>query len=156
MISAVILTLQTLSMGSTEYPDPATIEYDFNLVWGETDGDVAILPNFFEQAYRAFRKLIAGLDEQQLARERRLGTSADFTSVLKETTSIDLAPHAALHYRPREIGNSRSLPIPRLKPLGEGTTEAARLIPKITEAVNELPVMSHRFVTLPLEEGMDL
>ena len=140
-------------MLSIEYPDPATLDYDFDLVWGETDGDVAILPNFFEQAYHAFQKLLKGLDEQQLARARRMG----IVPKSRDPADSQMPSIAAtLAYRRRQTDQTRSMPIPRLKLLGEGTTDAAKLVPKIKQAVNELPSMSHRFVTLPLEEGMDL
>lgn len=149
---------QTLKMPSMEYPDPATLDYDFDLLWGETDGDVAILPNFFEQAYDAFQKLLKGLDEQQLARARRMGIIADLPKPKGRHAKEEEVPalHSTLAYRQRQTEHSRSMPIPRLKLLGEGTTDAAKLVPKIKQAVNELPSMSHRFVTLPLEEGMDL
>ena len=149
-------------MDSIEYPAPTTLDYDFNLIWGETDGDVAILPNFFEQAYHAFQKLLKGLDEQQVARARRLGIIdvaplADrrhSESTAEKDSSTSQQPK--LTYRRRHTGHSRAMPIPRLKLLGESTGDAARLVPKIKSAVSELPSMSHRFVTLPLEEGMDL
>jgi len=149
-------------MPSIEYPDPATLDYEFDLLWGETDGDVAILPNFFEQAYHAFQKLLKGLDEQQLARARRRGIIEISRGVKRQhgkDASEEHPPpdlHTALAYRRRQTVQPGSMPIPRLKLLGEGTTDAAKLVPKIKSAVNELPSMSHRFVTLPLEEGMDL
>ena len=148
-------------MPSIEYPEPATLDYDFDLLWGETDGDIAILPNFFEQAYHAFQKLIKGLDEQQLARARRRGI-VQISPDIKQRHAKDLTEEEPpniqpnLAYRRRLTGQPGSMPIPRLKLLGEGTTDAAKLVPKIKSAVNELPSMSHRFVTLPLEEGMDL
>ncbi len=147
-------------MPSIEYPDPATLDYDFDLLWGETDGDVAILPNFFEQAYYAFQKLLKGLDEQELARARRMGIAQVPKPERrhgKDPSEEEIpALHSTLIYRQRHTDHSRSMPIPRLKLLGEGTTDAAKLVPKIKSAVKELPSMSHRFVTLPLEEGMDL
>lgn len=148
-------------MPSIEYPDPTTLDYGFDLVWGETDGDIAILPNFFEQAYQALQKMIAGLDELQLARARRLGVLTSATNSTKRQTKDSEEEHASdspapLAYRRRETDTSRSMPIPRLKLLGEGTTDAAKLVPRLISAINELPSMSHRFVTLPLEEGMDL
>ncbi|KAK4686556.1 protein CSF1, partial [Tremellales sp. Uapishka_1] len=149
------LPLMTLTMGSVEYPDPPVLEYDFDLIWGETDGDVAILPNFFEQAYNAVRKLAKGLDEQALARSRRLGIEI-LKPITKEEEENESSVENALVYRRREKAHMEAMPIPRLKLLGEGTTDAAKLVPKIKSAVNELPNMSHRFVTLPLEDGMDL
>jgi hypothetical protein len=149
-------------MSSIEYPGPPTLEYDFDLVWGETDGDVAILPNFFEQAFRAFQKLMRGLDDQELARGRRLGTVVP-TTPRKAHTKEEIEERKKqqqatepLRYRRRNATSAGAMPIPRLKLLGEGTTDAAKLVPKIKSAVNELPSMSHRFVTLPLEEGMDM
>ena len=160
-LSRARLRDQTLRMPSIEFPNPATLDYGFDLVWGETDGDVAILPNFFEQAYQALQKLIAGVDELQLARARRLGVlTSSSNATKKQPTDFaeehTLDSHGPLAYRRRETDTSRSMPIPRLKLLGEGTTDAAKLVPRLKSAINELPSMSHRFVTLPLEEGMDL
>ncbi len=140
-------------MGSAQLPDPPTLEYDFTLIWGETDGDVAIWPNFFEQAFKAFQNLIKGLDEQQLARARRLGPIKNPSKDNKDSTPqvVD-----QLVYRPRQGVHAGALPVPRLKILGEGTGDAAKLVPKLNSLVRELPSMSHRFVTLTLEEGMDL
>ncbi|ORY27357.1 hypothetical protein BCR39DRAFT_589249 [Naematelia encephala] len=158
------LPLMTLTMGSLEYASPTTVEYDFDLIWGESDGDVSILPNFFLQAIAAFKKLLRGMDEQQIARARRLGIDLPPSSLLSSGAigmdEGDVDGMSSLQnniiYRPRATTHPRALPIPRLKWLGEGTTDAARLIPRITAAVHELPVLSHRFVTLPLEDGMDL
>jgi hypothetical protein len=148
-------------MASVEYPGPPTLEYDFDLIWGETDGDVAILPNFFEQAFRAFQKLVHGLDEQKVARARRLGAPAPPSKSKKKhdkdtEEEESQSKEKVLRYRRRDAGAAGAMPIPRLKLLGEGTTDAAKLVPKIKSAVNELPSISHRFVTLPLEEGMDV
>ena len=145
-------------MNSIEYSDPPLLDFDFDLTWGETDGDVKILPNFFEQAFVAFNKLLKGLDEQEMARGRRLNGSDVPTRRPKkdEGDQSTLLAGPTIEFRERDPSKAERLPIPRLKMLGEGTTDMAKLVPKIRSGVKELPKLSHRFVTLPLEEGMDL
>ena len=147
-------------MNSNEYPNPQVLDFDFDLVWGETDGDVGILPNFFEQAILAFQKLLKGLDEQELSRARPGASTTPRASANNKHKTLpedgSEGKPAPLQYRPRNPRWSDTVPAPRLKMLGEGTGEAARLIPRIRSATKELPALSHRFVTLPLEEGMDL
>jgi len=147
-----------MNMSSQELSHPAILDFDFDLVWGETDGDIGILPNFFEQAVNAFRKVLNGLDEQELARARRIDpllSPVPAKSNLKDSDDTD-SPSTALEYRPRDPTWADDPPIPKLRQLGDSTGEAARFIPRIKSATKELPVLSHRFVTLPLEEGMDL
>ncbi|ODN76792.1 hypothetical protein L202_05394 [Cryptococcus amylolentus CBS 6039] len=141
------LPLMTMTMDSVEVPKPLAIVYDFDLVWGEGDLDISIMPYFFEQVYKTFDTLIKGLDQEQLTRARRRGDG--------DVKDKGAAPEEQLAFR-RRIEGQRPLPIPRLKLLGEATGEAMTWVPKITAANERLPVMVHRFVTLPLEEGMDL
>ena len=150
-------------MNSVEYSDPSILDFDFDLTWGETDGDVKILPSFFEQAYVAFDKLIKGLDEQEMARAKRSdpddpGSTSPTDAEPYRRRKMDEATSAAktIEFRNRDPTKAEKVPIPRLKMLGEGTGDAAKLVPKIRSGVKELPKLSHRFVTLPLEEGMDL
>jgi hypothetical protein len=155
-----------MNMASQELSHPSVLDFDFDLVWGETDGDIGILPNFFEQAVQAFKKLVKGIDEQQLARARRterLDSKASSeksrrSSVKEDGKDKPRIPErgVSLEYRPRDPTWADDPPIPKLKQLGESTGEAARFIPRIKSATTELPVLSHRFVTLPLEEGMNL
>lgn len=158
--SVASLPSMTMNMASRELSTPPVLDFDFDLVWGETDGDIGILPNFFEQAISAFRKLIKGLDEQELARLRRTDPSA--SPNMDKNRRASLAEHeplvvgSTLEYRPRDPTWADDPPIPKLKQLGESTREAATFIPRIKSATKELPILSHRFVTLPLEEGMDL
>ena len=151
--------MKTMTMKSRELSHPAILDFDFDLVWGETDGDIGILPNFFEQAISAFKKLIKGIEEQELARMKRdpsysPSTEKDRKVSLEDDTPLALDP--TLEYRPRDPTWADDPPLPKLKQLGESTREAATFIPKIKSATKELPVLSHKFVTLPLEEGMDL
>lgn len=147
-------------MSSSEFPEPPVLDFDFELTWGETDGDIGVMPNFFDQAIQAFRRLLSGLDEQQEARARRIDTT--FTRPVNNATPDAAArpdtsdPTTTLQYRPRDPEWANAAPIPHLKPLGKSTGEAARYIPKFKTMAKELPALSHRFVTLPLEDGMDL
>lgn len=149
-----------MNMSSKELSDPSILDFDFDLVWGETDGDIGILPNFFEQAISAFRKLIKGLDEQELGRLRRIDPSLSPNMDKNRRKSLKEEEEAqrmsTLEYRPRDPTWADDPPIPKLKQLGDSTREAATFIPKIKSATKELPILSHKFVTLPLEEGMDL
>jgi len=146
-------------MRSLETPAPTTIEYDFDLTWGRTEGDVGIMPNFFEQAFKATNKLIQGINDQESARARKFENTDPpviATNGQKKQDSEPLDSEPQVIYRNRDATQAQAMPIPRLKLLGQGTAEAARLIPKIKEAVAKLPKTSHQFVTLPLEEAMDL
>lgn len=153
-------------MDSSELTDELTLLYHFELVWGETDGDIAILPNFFDQAYRALRKVVDGIDHAEKRRWRHMqrirpSDAAEDEPKLKELAARRLSATSGsvsggLKFLPRDAALERDPPIPRLKPLGEGTSDAARLIPRFQQGIRELPKLSHRFVTTSLEEGMDL
>ncbi|KAL7425079.1 Macrophage colony-stimulating factor 1 receptor [Cryptotrichosporon argae] len=157
------LPSMNLTMASVEYPDPATVDFDFDLVWGKTDGDIAIMPNFFEAAYRSFQKLAHGVEAQQLARSRRLGVQPSHARSpargRKNKSDADSADDGCarrpLVFRRRGVAPA-TIPVPKLKMLGEATGDAAMLVPKFQQGVKELPSLSHNFVTLPLEDGMDL
>jgi len=150
----VTLPSMTLTMVSTESKDPAVLHYDFDVVWGETNGDIMILPNFFDAAIKSFKKLMSGIDDQALKRARRRGLIA---ARRKKGEAQPEQPRELekLAYTRRGAGPWKN-PIPRLRALGETTGDAAMLIPKIRSSVGNLPTWSHRFVTLPLEDGMDL
>jgi hypothetical protein len=140
-------------MISTEKPQPPTILYDFGLKWGKDSSelaDVAILPNFFEQAIGAFRRLMRDLESAG----RGKATLPRFSRSSPTKPVVDLPPEVK-YERQYQFKSSR-LPMPNFKVLGEGTNDALNLIPKFTQAVDKLPVYSHRFVTLSLEEGMDM
>ncbi len=145
-------------MESRQLSNPDILDFDFDLVWGETDGDIGILPNFFEQAISAFRKLAKGIEQQNTARMHRINTTIHPTRSSKKDLEDDspISAGPTLEYRPRDPTWANNPPIPKLKQLGESTREAATFIPRIKSATKELPVLSHRFVTLPLEEGMCL
>ncbi|ORX35037.1 hypothetical protein BD324DRAFT_652754 [Kockovaella imperatae] len=157
------LPVMTLVMNSIEYNMPRILDFDFDLTWGETDGDIRILPDFFEQAKLAVNKLIQGLDEQEITRSRS-ATATDTTtsnSVAakkgKEETAVeDKVKERAIIYKDRDPLKADRVPVPRLKMLGAGTNDAAKMVPAIRAALRALPSYSHRFVTTPLEEGMDL
>ena len=148
--------VQTLTMDSVELPAPPTLDFSYDLSWGDTEGDFAILPNFLESAFQAFKKLDADL---KLVRgnkehnEKGMKRVSNFAGL--DGDEPRLGDDDSLAYR-RRGGDLSKIPIPRFKLLGEATTEAARLVPRLKAMSNELPALSHRFVTLQLEEGMDL
>lgn len=152
-------------MDSNQYAgSPPRLLYHFDLVWGRTDGDIAILPNFFDQAWRSLQKLIAGIEQEEVARARRLGVIRPEKSAAKKPAAenkgkipeTDIFADSLLHYEPRDPNSEIEPPIPNLKVLGEGTKDVARLLPKFRQGVRELPKLSHRFVTTSLEQGMEL
>jgi len=102
--------------------------------------------------------MLKGLDEQELARARRTDPllSPIPAKNRRKESEDEAKPESSLEYRPRDPTWADDPPIPKLRQLGESTGEAARFIPRIKSATKELPLLSHRFVTLPLEEGMDL
>lgn len=184
-----MLTIQTLTMNSLELKPPALVlEYDFDLHWGEVSGDVAFHPNFFEDAWKAFRELAKGLEEQEEERARRQDPSASGFMLRRRSsvtrsrrrTSITNSNRELMnptsHGTAQENGSARTkidhgklltysrrhpervqeIPIPKLKPLGEATSDAAKLLPRFREKLMELPPLSHRFFVMPLEEGMDM
>jgi hypothetical protein len=166
-------------MNSLEHRPPLLVlEYDFDLHWGIVNGDVAFHPNFFEDAIRAFRKLSKGLDEQEQARAKRqdpIGVAPRSPKLLKSLTSTSkdgdgtgtaalagLEPNCTLDhgrlltYRRRHPEIAQEISIPNLAFLGEATSDAAKLVPRIRAKLGELPPLSHRFFVLPLEEAMDM
>lgn len=156
-----ILPLMTLKMESTEHTEARTLEYDFDVTWGPTDGDIKILPNFFDAAFKSFKRLLSGVDEEQDARARRRG-QVRTTSSARIRQDLDAGldapiedPMPSLRFQRRGLGPFNN-PVPKLRALGETTGEAAMMIPRIKRAMGELPAYSHRFVTLPLEDGMNL
>ncbi len=92
-----------------------------------------------------------GIDQQQLDRAKRRGE-------VSTQRRDDPGPDAALplvKYLRRGEGPFNN-PVPKLRAMGDVTGDAAMMVPQIKQALGELPAYSHRFVTLPLEEGMDL
>lgn len=67
------------------------------------------------------------------------------------TKSPEFIVDGGLKYK----GGQVRIDVPSFTLLGESTT-AATSIPTIRKALNQVPVLSHRFVTLPLEDGMDM
>lgn len=156
----VSLPLMTLKMDSTENKATHVVDYDFDVNWGPTDGDVMILPNFFEVTFRSFQKLINGIDEQQQRRAGRKGlvrakSSAKLRAEAQDPNAPAANPMPSWSFQRRGVGPFNN-PVPRLKALGPATGDAAMMIPRIKKAMEELPAYSHRFVTLPLEVGMNL
>ncbi|KAK8844716.1 hypothetical protein IAR55_006566 [Kwoniella newhampshirensis] len=169
------LPLLTMTMDSLEEAKPPVLVYDFDLIWGEGDGDIAIVPYFFEQAFKTFNALIQGLDREQVTKAKRRGGGGvsgrddhrqergGSSEMERDESNTSETPSGSgsdstsnkLGFRQRSA-NQRPLPVPRLRLLGEGTREAAKVIPRINAANEKLPVIVHRFVTAPLEEGMDL
>lgn len=153
-------------MDSTELPRPKTVEYDFDVIWGPRDGDIKILPNFLKAAFNSFKKLVDGIDQQQLDRQKRRGDvrSKSAANLRAEAAARTAAGGSAevendtiayIKYHRRGTGPF-SNPVPKLRAMGETTGEAAMMVPQIKQALGELPAYSHRFITLPLEEGMNL
>lgn len=151
------LPLMTMTMDSIEESKPPVLVYDFDLVWGDGDLDIAIMPYFFEQVYKTFDKLIKGLDQEQITKAKRRGDGGTAKDKNRATTHEKdqkcIGP--ALAFR-RRLEGQRPLPVPRFRLLGEATGEAMAWVPKINAANAQLPIMVHRFVTSPLEDGMDL
>nr|ODN85117.1 hypothetical protein L203_05068 [Cryptococcus depauperatus CBS 7841] len=157
------LPLMTMTMGSIQELSPATLVYDFDLVWGAGDLDIAIMPYFFEQFYKTFNTLIKGLDKEQITKVKRRGDGASSHVKVKPLHGDEAKDGDAstdiLTVQPvfrRRLEEQRPLPVPRIRLLGEATGEAMAWIPKINSANAQLPVMVHRFVTSPLENGMSL
>ncbi|WWD06286.1 hypothetical protein V865_004376 [Kwoniella europaea PYCC6329] len=166
------LPLMTMTMHSIEEPRPPVIVYDFDLIWGEGDGDVAILPYFFEQAYKTFDAFTKGLEQEQITKAKRRGEDMPIrrnTSTVNfdikhnpnngadkiKEEDVDDGGNEQLTFRTRLAG-TRPLPVPRLRLLGEGTRQAMVIIPRINEFSEQLPIMVHKGITSPLEDGMDL
>lgn len=158
------------------YPSPRLL-YHFVVVWGKTDSDIAIWPNFFDSAWRALKKLIDGIEHEEAARARRLGIirpskqsdtekedkagkkkGKDKAKVRPTVEEIKegLFSEGSLKFEPRDPAIEVEPPIPNLKVLGSGTKDATKLIPTFYQGVRDLPRLSHRFVTTSLEEGMDM
>ncbi|KLT40822.1 hypothetical protein CC85DRAFT_287095 [Cutaneotrichosporon oleaginosum] len=150
--NVAILPKMNLRMDSTELLNPKTVEYDFDVAWGDTDADIKIMPNFLKAAFNSFRKLVRGIDQQQLDRAKRRG---DVRTRQRDEPGPPDEPLPLIRYHRRGEGPFNN-PVPKLRAMGDVTGDAAMMVPQIKQALGELPAYSHRFVTLPLEEGMDL
>ncbi|GMK54228.1 hypothetical protein CspeluHIS016_0108140 [Cutaneotrichosporon spelunceum] len=156
--NVAILPKMNLKMDSTEISNPKTVEYDFDVAWGDTDADIKIMPNFLKSAFNSFRKLVRGIDQQQLDRAKRRGDERpkqqdERPTKQEEPAQDDELFRTKFHRRGEGPFNN---PVPKLRAMGDVTGDAAMMVPQIKQALGELPAYSHRFVTLPLEEGMDL
>lgn len=162
----VMLPRMTLDMGSTQ--EGKTVLYDFDVVWGDSDGDVKVVPKFLGFALKSFRKLHSDIQKLQLDRAKKRGdVRAQSAAALRKARKID--PNVkdpeeeateGLTFKSRSA-HSADYPLPKLRALGETTGDAAAFLDwatsqHIKNAVRMLPEYSHKFVTLPLEEGMDL
>lgn len=235
----VVLPRMKLDMRSTQ--KDSHILYNFGVLWGETDGDVKVIPKYFSYALRSFQKLIRGIETQQMDRAKRAGVvdTSSAASMRRAAKSIaqvsEPAALAAAHapesdaeatkskspaddHKSKDSSDdakvkggangskakakakakrsaesskpepshptdpegvwrmslggldffdrdhsSRKVPLPKLKALGETTGDAAAFFDwfrrgeqTLDKAAEKLPAYSHRFVTLPLEDGMDM
>ncbi|WVF66596.1 hypothetical protein IAT40_001336 [Kwoniella sp. CBS 6097] len=147
----------TMTMSSIEESRPPVLVYDFDLVWGQGDGDVAIYPVFYEEAYRTFTDFTKGLNQEQITKAKRRGED-EFVKEKKkaeqeaEQGSTESEP---LTYRKR-VERQTVLPVPRLRLLGQGTRQAMESVPRINQFSEQLPIMIHKGATSSLEDGMDL
>ncbi|KIR39832.1 hypothetical protein I307_02554 [Cryptococcus deuterogattii 99/473] len=116
--------------------------------------EIASLPLM---VYKTFDKLIKGLDQEQITKAKRRGDGGAAKARSHATAHEDdqACKGTALTFR-RRLEGQRPLPVPRFRLLGEATGEAMAWVPKINAANAQLPIMVHRFVTSPLEDGMDL
>ncbi|WVQ94212.1 hypothetical protein IAU59_001290 [Kwoniella sp. CBS 9459] len=146
----------TITMSSIEEPRPPVLVYDFDLVWGQGDGDVAIYPVFFEEAYRTFMEFVKGLNQEQITKEKRRGED-EFVKEKKAQREADQdsVKEEPLTYRKR-VERQNPLPFPRLRLLGQGTRGAMEAVPRINRFSEQLPIMIHKGATSSLEDGMDL
>ncbi|WRT63262.1 uncharacterized protein IL334_000165 [Kwoniella shivajii] len=158
------LPSMTMTMSSIEEPRPSVLLYDFDLIWGEGDGDFSILPYFFEQAYKTFDAFTKGLEQEQITKAKRRGddlpprrntSTIRFDQDYIQNDGEPWGENDQLTFKDRSEGQ-KPLPVPRLKLLGEGTRQAVELLPRINEFSQQLPVAIHKGVTAPLEDGMDL
>lgn len=90
--------------------------------------------------------------EKEKPKGGKAKTGADADGKDRGTTkSPEFIVDGGLKYK----GGQVRIDVPSFTLLGESTT-AATSIPTIRKALNQVPVLSHRFVTLPLEDGMDM
>ncbi|OCF34831.1 hypothetical protein I316_03376 [Kwoniella heveanensis BCC8398] len=146
----------TMTMSSIEEPRPPVLVYDFDLVWGQGDGDIAIYPVFFEEAYRTLTDFVKGLNQEQITKAKRRGED-DFVREKKaeQEAKQGSMENEPLTYRKR-VERQAPLPFPRLRLLGEGTRGAMEAVPRINRFSEQLPIMIHKAATSSLEDGMDL
>ncbi|WWC90151.1 uncharacterized protein L201_005084 [Kwoniella dendrophila CBS 6074] len=194
---------------------PRILLHDFDLVWGEGYGDIAILPYFFEQAYKTLDAFLRGLDQEQITKTKRRGMDGEKQPIRRNTSVIDFNingnvngnnltnnktktttenhdhhdringnsgnnKHAKIddHHNNKDIEQENSdnineydadqlifkpkyqrqnpLPVPKIKFLGEATRQALDLVPKVDQFSGQLPIIIHKGITSPLEDGMDL
>jgi len=147
-----------LTMKSTELPD-RILEYEFDLEWDSARAaDLQVMPYFFDRTSKSFTAVINGLNEAENGRSgtywKRQDTAkkAALPSMTQHEASTD--PDVLKFHR---VGSRSSAPIPRFAPFGRGQDVARNLVPALNDMVEKhLPEQSHRFVTVQLENGMDM
>ena len=151
-------------MESTEDIAKAVLTYTIALIWGQTEGDISFLPEFFNRFLSAGRKMVEGIDHAEKRRwkhNRRLRPS---DATIEEPSLKEIAARrlSATDSTQRELryestNKGEQLPVPNFHALGSGSTEFFQMLgrDKMQQMMAELPRINHRFVTLSLEEGMD-
>jgi hypothetical protein len=92
-------------------------------------------------------------EAKQRAKEKAKGKGKDGHS--EEPADIVTAD-GSTHFEPRDRSIETKIPVPKLEMTGDLTQNVAQMFPDFDQAVTDLPKLSHKFVTLKLEEGMDL
>lgn len=124
------------------------------------------MPSFFFKAFDAMNDELEGIEHAEKRRWRHFRKIRPSDASLDEPNLRELAARrlsAAGTSGRRELkyvstDPDQELPIPKFTQLGSGTQEFARVFGNrgMQIAISKLPRYSHRFVTLSLEEGMDL
>lgn len=154
-------------MHSTQIPDDPRdiLKHDCSLDFVENLSDLAFMPNYWQEASNVFDQLVYSLNEQQDVKGKKTSTSKttetddDKKNKSKKKKRDNHVPDPSTDNNSvifvREGG---SVKVPELRVLGDGTmNQLVRMMPDLQNNMNDkTPVILHRFVTVPLEDMMEL
>lgn len=154
-------------MHSTQISDDPRdiLKHDCSLDFVENLSDLAFMPNYWQEASNVFDQLVFSLNEQQEIKAKK-------TSHPKATVD-DNDDKKKNKKKPRDyhvpdpptdnnsvifVREGGSVKVPELRVLGDGTmNQLVRMMPDLQNNMNDkTPVILHRFVTVPLEDMMEL
>jgi hypothetical protein len=136
------------------------------MVWGPTKGDIQAYLHFYYKFIASNKKLMAGIREAERRRWRYLRRIRPSDASLDEpaiqalsagrSSSTDSTTGPRLKYI--DLEPDKQMPIPKMTFFGDSTQDIVNKYgaQPLATAVEHLPRYSHQYITLPLEQGMEL
>lgn len=145
-------------MHSTQISDDPRdiLKHDCSLDFVENQSDFAFMPTYWGEAASVFDQLLHDLNEQQNMKANTTSAKPNDDNKNKEDLrGSDPSTEGSSVIFVREGG---SVKVPELRVLGDGAmNHVLRMMPEMRNNMNDkTPVILHRFVTVPLEDMMEL